>query len=137
MSLRARPAPVLALIALAACTRLPSSFRGGDPREEGEQLYLRACASCHGTDARGAGPVAPHLRVPVPDLTTLAARRGGEFPRANVIDVIVGRQELPAHGTREMPVWMERFGPGAGNVASLYARRRVELLADHLAARQR
>jgi hypothetical protein len=75
--------------------------------------------------------------VPVPDLTTLAARHAGEFPRKYVIDVIVGRQELPTHGTREMPVWNERFGSGPGHVASFYARRREELLADHLHTLQR
>jgi len=31
-----------------------------------------------------------------------------------------------------MLVWSERFGSGAGLVASFCARRRVELLADHL-----
>ena len=129
---------VLGLAAvLAACARLPPSWGGRDDPEAGEHLYLRACASCHGADARGSGPVSPQLRGPVPDLTGLAAGHGGEFPREYVIDVIVGRRTLPTHGTREMPVWGERFGPGPGNVASFYARRRVELLADHLAAKQR
>jgi mono/diheme cytochrome c family protein len=135
---RARDAvQVLALVLLAACTRLPSSWSASDAREEGAQAYLRACASCHGTDGHGTGPVAPSLRVPVPDLTGLAARHAGEFPREYVIDVIVGRRELPTHGTREMPVWNERFGSGPGHVASFYARRREELLADHLRALQR
>jgi hypothetical protein len=74
-----------------------------------------------------------------PDLTALAARHGGRFPREWVIDVISGEREIPAHGTREMPVWSDRFGPGSGaaHVASLYARRRAELLADHLQSLQR
>ena len=127
---------VLGLIFLVACARLPSSWSASDRREEGAHIYLRACASCHGTDGRGAGPVAPHLREPVPDLTSLAARHGGQFPRDYVIDVIVGRQELPTHGTREMPVWNERFGTGPGHVASFYARRREELLADYLGTLQ-
>jgi hypothetical protein len=75
--------------------------------------------------------------VPPPDLTTLAARHGGTFPRDYVIDVATGRQQFAAHGTREMPVWSDRFGPGPGDVASLYARRRLELLADHLGDLQR
>jgi hypothetical protein len=81
--------------------------------------------------------VAAAIGIPVPDLTGLAARHGGQFPRAYVIDVIVGRQEVPAHGTCEMPVWSERFGTGSGLVASFYARRRDELVADHLATLQR
>ena len=135
---KARGVMVLGLAAvLAACTRLPPSGFGSDDREEAEHRYLRACAACHGADARGAGPVAPHLRAPVPDLTALAAQHGGQFPREYVIDVIVGRRTVPTHGPREMPVWSERFGSGPGNVASFYARRRVELIANHLAAVQR
>jgi hypothetical protein len=75
--------------------------------------------------------------VAPPDLTTLAARHGGIFPRASVADVVAGRVELAAHGTREMPVWSDRFGSGPGKVASLWAGWRVELVADHLAALQR
>jgi len=130
-------AAVLAvLVGMTACARLSPPSAAAE-HEEGERLYLRACASCHGLDARGGGPVAPALRVPPPDLTTLAARHGGTFPRAYVADVVAGRVELAAHGTREMPVWSDRFGPGPGNVASLWARRRVELVTDHLAALQR
>ncbi len=133
-------AAVLAvLLGMTACARLspPSPPSPAAEREEGERLYQRACASCHGLDARGGGPVAPALRVPPPDLTILAARHGGIFPRAYVADVVAGRVELAAHGTREMPVWSDRFGPGPGNVASLSARRRVELVTDHVAALQR
>jgi hypothetical protein len=88
-------------------------------------------------DGRGGGPVAPQLRAPVPDLTTLTTRHGGTFPRLYVLDVIVGKRALPTHGPREMPVWGEKFGPGPGLVASFYAHRRDELLADHLAGIQR
>lgn len=126
----------LGVALLAACAPRGPSPSGGEA-ESGTRLFLAACASCHGVDARGDGPVAPHLREPVPDLTSLAARHGGLFPRQYVLDVIVGRQELPAHGTRDMPVWNERFGSGPGHVASWYARRRDELLADHLASLQR
>ena len=77
--------------------------------------------------------------MPPPDLTTLTIRRGGEFPRPDVVAVIAGEHELPAHGTREMPVWSQRFGTGsaAPAVASLYARRRLEALADYVASLQR
>jgi mono/diheme cytochrome c family protein len=106
---------------------------------EARESYQRACAPCHGTDARGGGPVARALAVPPPDLTGLAARAGGRFPRERVIDVIAGEREIVAHGTRQMPVWSQRFGPpdaGGPAIASLYARRRLELLADYLASLQ-
>jgi mono/diheme cytochrome c family protein len=104
----------------------------------GRDEFLRACASCHGVDGRGHGPVAAELRVAPPDLTTLAARAGGRFPRAHVIGVLSGEVALPAHGTREMPVWSTRFAPsdvgasGATAVASIYTGRWLDALASYL-----
>jgi mono/diheme cytochrome c family protein len=100
-------------------------------------VYLRSCAPCHGEDARGTGPVASALKTPPPDLTLLADRHGGRFPRDEVIAIIAGERDIRAHGTREMPVWSQRFGNGLGAVASVYTRRRLGLLADHLASIQR
>jgi mono/diheme cytochrome c family protein len=131
-----RSAPLLAVVAaLVACSTRSPTADGG--RDEGAQLYRRACASCHGIDARGGGPVAAALRVAPPDLTRLAESHGGSFPRRYVLDVIAGREASRAHGTREMPVWGDRFGDGVGLVASLWTRRRAELLGDHLEAVQR
>lgn len=75
----------------------------------GQQLYAELCASCHGPTARGDGPVAGSLKVQPPDLTTLGARHGGAFPADKVRDTIDGRAAVPAHGTREMPVWGYEF----------------------------
>jgi len=71
----------------------------------GEELFERFCAACHGTEARGDGPVAQSLNVAVPDLTRLAERRGGRFPAHEVRETIDGRSLVRAHGTRTMPVW--------------------------------
>jgi hypothetical protein len=84
--------------------------------------------------------VAPALLVHPPDLTLLAARHGGTFPRDHVIAVVAGENEPAAHGTRQMPVWSQRFEPsasGATAVASAYSRRRIEMLADYLESIQR
>ncbi|MFO7305847.1 MAG: cytochrome c [Gammaproteobacteria bacterium] len=75
----------------------------------GAQLYMQLCASCHGRDAKGDGPAAAALKVAVPDLTRLAWRDGGEFPREDVRRAIDGRMEFRAHGSRDMPVWGIRF----------------------------
>src|ERR1044071_9632950 len=48
----------------------------------GAELYQRLCTSCHGVQARGDGPVAPLVKIGVPDLTRLALRDGGEVPRS-------------------------------------------------------
>jgi mono/diheme cytochrome c family protein len=94
------------LLGLTAC---------GDSPEEpwpptGEELYVRHCASCHGTSGKGDGPVAPSLTRPTPDLTTLA--RQGRFDEANLMAIIDGRRVVPSHGPREMPVWGAVFSAG-------------------------
>jgi mono/diheme cytochrome c family protein len=75
----------------------------------GKELYARFCASCHGTEGRGDGPVASAFKVEVPDLTLIARRAGGEYPRDRIARVIDGRHIIGAHGTRTMPVWGEDF----------------------------
>jgi mono/diheme cytochrome c family protein len=102
---------------------------------EGKRAYLHACASCHGTDARGDGPVAPTLKVPPSDLTRLARTHGGKFPRAYVEDVVTGTKPITAHGTSDMPVWRITFGPtssGAAATAALRRRRWLDGLVDYL-----
>jgi mono/diheme cytochrome c family protein len=71
----------------------------------GAELFETYCASCHGADARGNGPAASALNVPPADLTRIAARSGGTFPESSITRVIDGRFDLPAHGSREMPIW--------------------------------
>ena len=102
---------------------------------EGKRAYLRACASCHGTDARGDGPVAPTLKVRPTDLTRLASTHGGKFPRTHVEDVVTGASPITAHGTSDMPVWRITFGPtssGAAAAAALRRRRWLNGLVDYL-----
>jgi mono/diheme cytochrome c family protein len=72
----------------------------------GDNLYRAYCASCHGTDAKGNGPMAVWLKVQPSDLTRIAARNGGKFPLERVDRIISGEEALPSgHGTRAMPVW--------------------------------
>jgi mono/diheme cytochrome c family protein len=77
------------------------------PSMSGSDLFRFYCASCHGPDGRGHGPVAVSLRMPPPDLTTLSRRHGGSFPRPDVEWYLTGDEPRPvaAHGSRDMPVW--------------------------------
>jgi mono/diheme cytochrome c family protein len=77
----------------------------------GHDLYVRFCASCHGASGRGDGPVASSFKVEVPDLTLIARRAKGAYPREQVERIIDGRHIIAAHGNREMPVWV-RISPG-------------------------
>ncbi|WP_300032102.1 cytochrome c [uncultured Roseobacter sp.] len=70
----------------------------------GAEIYARHCATCHGAEARGNGPMAPALVLQPPDLTGLAARHGGVFPAERVVMRIDGRDPLVSHGS-PMPVY--------------------------------
>jgi mono/diheme cytochrome c family protein len=72
---------------------------------KGADLFRSYCASCHGREGKGDGPVAPALNAKVPDLTTIAQRHGGVFPEKWVTDLIEGPKSVLAHGSREMPIW--------------------------------
>lgn len=75
------------------------------PANDGRMMYMSYCASCHGAQGHGDGPVAQVFKDPIPDLTTLASRNGGKFPYVAVIESIQGDPRMPAHGTLDMPVW--------------------------------
>jgi mono/diheme cytochrome c family protein len=72
---------------------------------EGPDLFRAYCASCHGVDGKGHGPVAPALKATVPDLTVISKNNGGVFPVARVRRIILGEGMIVSHGSREMPVW--------------------------------
>lgn len=111
-------------------------------QEPGGALFADHCASCHGAGARGDGPMAEILTVPIPDLTGLAVRAGGEFPLARVVEVIDGRTPLRGHGG-PMPVFGPIFGGSAevavewldGSILTTSAE--IHALAQWLIAQQR
>jgi mono/diheme cytochrome c family protein len=105
----------------------------------GEEIFDRFCASCHGSEAHGDGPVSRSLNVAVPDLTTIEVRYG-EFPAARIRDVIDGRGvDMRAHGTRTMPVWGYEFWveDGADVTAEKSVREAINRLVEHLRSVQR
>ena len=110
------------LFLLVAGAMILSGFGPAESEEEGEQqalgfmaakgrvTYRTYCASCHGRDARGDGNLAQYLTVEPADLTRIAERRGGDFPRDEIAATIDGRATgTKGHGTREMPVWGDVF----------------------------
>ena len=72
--------------------------------KKGRQLFTQYCAVCHGPDAKGNGPAAAELKKQPADLTVIQ-KRGEEFPIYRVMTFIEGEKVVPAHGTREMPIW--------------------------------
>jgi mono/diheme cytochrome c family protein len=85
------------------------SQSGAQSIAAGKALFTEHCASCHGDDAKGAGPAAVSLKVQPPDLTALAKRNHGKFPDDEVYRAIHGDQAMAAHGSREMPAWGPAF----------------------------
>ena len=72
---------------------------------KGPDLFRAHCAACHGSDAKGTGPLASGLKTKVADLTVLTKHNGGQFPSARVRKTITGDDVLASHGSREMPIW--------------------------------
>ena len=72
----------------------------------GADMYKEYCAACHGPNGKGDGPAASAFKTPPADLTTLAKRRGGNYPDTYVATILQnGVQESKAHGSKDMPVW--------------------------------
>jgi len=107
------------------------------PSMDGRDLFEFYCATCHGRDGTGGGPVASALKTPPADLTKIAARNGGTFPRARVIGLVTGDDILgtSAHGSREMPVWGPIFH--ALDPAETVNKVRITNIVDHLERIQR
>ena len=80
-----------------------------EPPKSAESAFALYCAPCHGDDGRGDGPLVFGLSKPPLDLTKLTARNGGTFPRTRLARLIDVRDEVDAHGSREMPVWGDWF----------------------------
>jgi len=98
---------------------------------EGPNLYHAYCASCHGADAKGTGPMVASLKVKPSDLTTIAIHNGGVFPKARIERIISGEELTPSgHGSSAMPVWGPIFSRVTSDVD--YGRVRVDNLARYL-----
>src|SRR5262249_39557211 len=93
---------VLSLIVLIPSPKLIAG-QGKDQIGQGRKLFLNYCASCHGIDASGSGPVAPSLKKQPPDLRKLQSKVMNSSEQ--IRKAISGDVSLTVHGKREMPVW--------------------------------
>lgn len=79
------------------------------PDHRGHAEFQQYCASCHGEEADGRGPMAGDLQVPPADLRLLGQRYGMPLPRPKLVAFIDGRTHVRGHGSRAMPVWGKRL----------------------------
>ncbi len=106
------------------------------PAYSGKQMYTSYCASCHGVDGRGNGPVAAELKVAPADLTVLSKEHNGKYPSAHVMAVLHFGTETSAHGTAEMPIWGPIFGNMDHGTSQDVETLRVSNLARYVQALQ-
>jgi len=99
---------IVALVAIASFTA-PAFAGGKDDVADGQKYFVRYCASCHGINGMGDGPVAKSLTKPPANLRMLSDKYGSPLPAARLANIIDGRDAVRAHGTADMPVWGERF----------------------------
>ncbi len=137
-----------ALMIAAGFAALPETARAADAvtaedAGNGKQEYLMHCAACHGLEGRGDGPIGQMLKTPAPNLALIAQRNGGTYPAQKVYEIIDGSSVVAAHGTRDMPLWGDRYRrdpkpqtPDQTSAASDLAQQRILSLVDYLGTLQ-
>lgn len=96
---------MIARLALFCLLAAPALAQDADI---GRAHFYTHCATCHGLEGRGDGPMAGVLTIPPTNLTELAAQNGGTFPLIRVVKRIDGRDPLVAHGS-PMPIYGDFF----------------------------
>ena len=137
-----RRVPMLVLVllvsgAVSASAQISNQRQPPIRPVEGASIFRNYCAACHGLEGRGNGPASKALKREVPDLTRLSQRNDGAFPALHVRTIIMfGADDLlPAHGSKEMPIWGPifheiEFDRDLGNV-------RLENVTKYLESNQR
>ena len=145
------PALAFALVILSS-----SSIAGDEVNKLAAADFASYCASCHGVDGTGNGPLADSLKKRPTDLTLITKNNDGKFPYTLLRKTIEGTESrrVREHGLREMPVWGPVFqeepesvvpgggasgfyGVGAGQCIHLAARARILSIVDYIASIQK
>ena len=105
----------LLLVLAVACAgfafaSIPIQKQNAEQITRGKKLFANYCASCHGADATGNGPVASSLKALPSDLTRIQTK-SGKFSAEEVRKKIAGSPDLMVHGKKDMPVWGMIFSP--------------------------
>ena len=131
-----------ALVFSACAVSLAGTATAQDAKISQEE-YRQHCAACHGLEGRGDGPIGQMLKTPAPNLAMIAQRNGGTYPVEKIHDIIEGSTVVAAHGTRDMPLWGDRYRrdakpqtPDQSDVAGQQAQQRILSLVYYLGTLQ-
>jgi mono/diheme cytochrome c family protein len=104
----------------------------GEQQVAGSSIYRTYCEVCHGRGGQGDGPLADSLRVRPPDLTLLAKKNDGKFPRERVQRTVDGRNPVRGHGGPDMPVWGDAFKNVREGYDEASVKAKIKAVVDHL-----
>lgn len=113
----------------ASAQQTSEAILGGS---DGGSIFRTYCASCHGQEAKGDGPLADNLRVRPPDLTLIAKSGKGEFDADEVHRIIDGRKPVKGHGGPDMPVWGDAFRQSRDGYSEEAVKARIDAIVQHL-----
>lgn len=119
---------------------LAAGLASAEGASKGEALYLEHCATCHGLELDGRGPMAGVMIIKPADLTMLASGNEGVLPVERIVKRIDGRDPLVAHGS-PMPVYGRFFEGGAGALKTnsgqpIVTSRAIVELVDYIESKQ-
>jgi mono/diheme cytochrome c family protein len=138
-------AVILALGALTLGSGLAAAADKRAAVDLGKREYMNSCAVCHGATGKVQGAEVAgveFLKTMPTDLSMLSKNNAGVFPFDRLYSVIDGRQQVKGHGSREMPIWGDRYsreGAKAGEYyvdmpydMDMYVRSRILALVDYI-----
>lgn len=128
----------LAVMLLAGVGGSAAFAEQGQPTVEmsGPALYKSYCASCHGANGKGDGPIADALRFRPSDLTEIAKRNEGKFESENVHRMVDGREPVRGHGGPDMPLWGDAFKRSGDGYNDEAVKARIGALVEYLESLQ-
>ena len=131
---------MLIRIGLIGSLVIVASVTNARNEERARADYTNYCASCHGVDGTGNGPMASELKAAPTNLTTITKENNGHFPYLKlrrVIDGSLSTGSIRGHGSAEMPVWGDIFRRQGSDISKWNdAQARIMNILDYLASIQ-
>jgi len=119
---------------IAALLLVPAAAAAQETKQTtpGAEIYRTYCVSCHGSAARGDGPLAAAMTKKPANLTEIAKRNGGLYPSDLVFRTIDGRNRVRGHGGPDMPEWAEAFSKSRDAGDDERVKAVIQSLVDYL-----